>query len=227
MLGRLVRCTNNMDAASETRVVDFATGWPSTTLLPTAAISQAAQAALADVCVAHQGLGYGPDEGHEPLREAIADWNTSFYQPSHVVTKDDVAITGGASQNLGCVLQVFTDPAYTRNIWIVAPSYMLVFRIFEDSGFAGKMRAVPEGDQGVDIEFLRRELEKSETKATAEGNLQPVSGPVSCGSECFIVADLSACFRRNSNPRVHGQRSTVMSSTVCLPLRIRHHAQCL
>ena len=57
---------------------------------------------------------------------------------------------------------VYTDPAYTRNIWVVAPAYFLSFRIFEDAGFAGKMRAVPEDGEGLDIAFLEREVKKSE-----------------------------------------------------------------
>lgn len=63
---------------------------------------------------------------------------------------------------------------YTRNVWIVAPAYMLAFRIFEDSAL--KLRAVPEDEEGIDIDFLRREIRKSEEKAAAEGNTEPVSG---------------------------------------------------
>lgn len=73
------------------------------------------------------------------------------------------------------MLQVFTDPVYTRNIWIVAPSYMLAFRIFDDSGFSKKLRSVPEDDQGIDIEFLRREIRKSEERAAKDENNAPVS----------------------------------------------------
>ena len=57
---------------------------------------------------------------------------------------------------------------------MVAPCYMLAFRIFDDSGFHGKLRAIPEDDEGVDINFLRREIWKSEEKATREGNNEPV-----------------------------------------------------
>ena len=173
----------------ERPVVDLYKGWPSTALLPTSAISHAAQKVLADPTVAYQALEYGPDQGHEPLQVAIAAWNTSFYQPRDGYTKDDIAITGGASQNLGCVMQVFTDPVYTRNVWIVAPSYMLAFRIFEDNGFAGKMRAVPEDEEGIDTDFLRREIAASEAKARSEGNIRPVSGRRSHTSS--IMADLS------------------------------------
>jgi aspartate/methionine/tyrosine aminotransferase len=91
------------------------------------------------------------------------------------VVEDRVCITGGASQNLACLLQVYTDPAFTRNVWIVAPAYMLSFRIFEDAGFHEKLRAVPEDDEGIDIEYLRQQIKKSEDKAKAEGNNEPVS----------------------------------------------------
>jgi DNA-binding transcriptional MocR family regulator len=50
---------------------------------------------------------------------------------------------------------------------------MLAFRIFEDSAL--KLRAVPEDEEGIDIEFLRREIEKSEEKAKAQGSNEPVS----------------------------------------------------
>ncbi len=52
---------------------------------------------------------------------------------------------------------------------------MLSFRIFDDAGFQKKLRAVPEDDEGIDIEFLRREIRKSEEKARLDKNDQPVS----------------------------------------------------
>ena len=118
---------------------------------------------------------YGPDAGDPRLRTNVASWLTDFYQPRDTVSEERICITGGASQNLACLLQDFTDPVFTRSAWIVAPAYMLSFRIFEDSGFHKKMRAVPEDDEGIDIEFLRREIKKSEEKAISEGNNEPVS----------------------------------------------------
>jgi DNA-binding transcriptional MocR family regulator len=103
----------------------------------------------------------------------LAAWFTSFYQPKLPITDERITITGGASQNLACLLQVFTDPVYTRNVWIVAPAYMLAFRIFEDSAL--KLRAIPEDEAGLDIEFLRREIKKCEESAVTEGNTEPVS----------------------------------------------------
>lgn len=57
---------------------------------------------------------------------------------------------------------------------MVSPTYFLACRIFEDSGFHGRLRSVPEDEEGVDVEYLRKALHQSEMKARAEGNTHPV-----------------------------------------------------
>jgi DNA-binding transcriptional MocR family regulator len=158
--------------------INLLRGWPNTSLLPVAQIKVACNTALSDPTVAHPGLLYGPDPGYEPLRVEIGKWLSAFYQPSKVSKPIDakrICITGGASQNLACVLQEYTDPLYTRNVWMVAPTYFLACRIMEDSGFAGKLRAVPEDDEGVDIDYLASAIKKSEENAEKGGNIKPVS----------------------------------------------------
>lgn len=156
--------------------INLLRGWPASSLLPTNLIKHAALAALNNPQIATDALSYGPDPGYEPARVAIAQWLTDSYATPSSVTPDRLCITGGASQNLGSLLGVYTDPAYTQTIWIVAPAYFLSFRIFEDAGFAGKMRAVPEDEQGVDIAFLEREVRKSEEQRHVRGD--SVGGPV-------------------------------------------------
>lgn len=56
----------------------------------------------------------------------------------------------------------------------MSPTYFFACRIFEDNGFCNRLRAIPENEEGVDIEFLAKEIHKSEEKARAEGNLRPV-----------------------------------------------------
>jgi DNA-binding transcriptional MocR family regulator len=158
-------------------VINLLRGWPSTSLLPAGLIRDAANAVLSDPTISNPGLLYGPDEGYQPCREAIAQWLTSFHQPEHPITPDRLCITGGASQNLGVMMGVYSDPHYTRNIWIVTPAYMLTFRMFEDAGFHHRMRAVPEDEEGIDIEYLRREICKSEEEAQRRGNTSPEYKP--------------------------------------------------
>lgn len=137
--------------------------------------------------------------GYEPLRESIAKWLSAFYRPSQGdVTSKRIVITGGASQNLGCILNVYTDPEYTRNVWIVAPAYFLAFRIFEDAGFGEKMRAVPEDEDGVDISYLRREIKKSEEAARKNGIETPRFKPKR--SRAKVYKHIIYCVPTFANP---------------------------
>ena len=147
-------------------------------MLPRGLVKKATQHVLSDEALAIPALSYGPDPGDTRLREALAIWLSAFYGPEQPIDAARITITGGASQNLGCILQTFTDPVYTRNVWIVSPAFMLVFRILDDAGLNHKLRAIPEDDEGVDIEYLRRELDKSEQKARADGNNHPVSAVI-------------------------------------------------
>ena len=155
-------------------VVDLFRGHPDPGILPMDAFAEASATVMARPDVRALALQYGPDEGYEPLRQHIAQWLTEFYQPRDSIPPGRICITGGASQNLACILQVFTDPVYTRNVWMVAPTYFLAFRILDDAGFAGRMRGIPESESGVDLAYLRRELVASEEKAKKEGNNTPV-----------------------------------------------------
>ena len=165
---------NEMNTARTKPLINFLRGWPNTSLLPTHLVRKASNNVLSNSTLSFPGMLYGPDSGDSRLRENIASWLSDFYKPPKPILLDRITITGGASQNLACILQVFSDPLFTRNIWMVAPCYMLAYRIFDDSGFHGKLKAVPEDDEGVNIDFLRREIRKSEEKAAREGNNEPV-----------------------------------------------------
>ncbi|KAL2820681.1 pyridoxal phosphate-dependent transferase [Aspergillus granulosus] len=152
---------------TEPTVIDLFCGWPNPALLPTAALSTAFNTVMADPSIRTPALMYGPDEGYHPLREHIAQWLTSYYKPEDLIPSSRICITGGASQNLACILQVFSDPIYTRNVWMVAPTYHLACRIFDDAGFAGRLRAVPQDEHGLDLGYLRRELVAAEERVGA------------------------------------------------------------
>ncbi|KAF2124813.1 PLP-dependent transferase [Dothidotthia symphoricarpi CBS 119687] len=151
--------------------------WPNTALLPTQLLEKATHNVLKNKTIAFPAMCYGPDDGDPRLLRNVASWLTKFYQPADPISENRLCITGGASQNLACLLQVFSDPIYTRHVFLVSPAYMLCFRIFEDAGFHTRLRAVPEDDEGIDIDFLERQLEKSEEKAKADGNDEPPLKP--------------------------------------------------
>jgi DNA-binding transcriptional MocR family regulator len=154
--------------------IDLRRGWPNQNLLPIDDVRVATATVLSNPSIAIPGLLYGPDLGYAPLREEIAKWLTGFYAPSSPIAANRICISGGASQNLACVLQTFSDPLYTTNIWMVAPTYHLACQIFEDAGFAGKLRAVPEDEEGVDMDFLREEIRKSEAAVSSTQDNRPV-----------------------------------------------------
>lgn len=154
----------------EKQLINLFRGWPSPHVLPAEALKSAANKVLSDPDIFVPGLQYGPDPGFQPLREELAKFLNGYFE-----TKPDaerICITGGASQSLACILQSYTEPVYTKAIWVVAPCYYLACPIFEDSGFKGRLRAVPEDSEGIDLEFLAENLK------SLEGKLDPSEKPV-------------------------------------------------
>lgn len=103
---------------------------------------------------------YGSCHGLTRLRKGLSCWLGHHYNVSP--DPERICITGGASQNLVCILQCFSDVNYTRAVWVVAPCYHLACGIFEDSGFAGRLHAVPEDDEGVVLQSLERKIQDFE-----------------------------------------------------------------
>lgn len=146
--------------------IDLSRGWPSPSLLPIPQIQAAANRALSNPNTSVSALLYGPDPGYQSLRESISQWLSSSYQADWI-HPNRICITGGASQSLSCIIQAFTDPAYTKYIWMISPTYFLASKVFEDNGFYGRLRAVPEDTEGLDIDYLRTALEKKMTFSPA------------------------------------------------------------
>jgi DNA-binding transcriptional MocR family regulator len=166
--------------------INLLRGWPNPSLLPQQAILCASQTALSDPAIAIPGLLYGPDPGYQPLREEIARWMQRFYGGGGDSAR--ICITGGASQNLACMLQVFTDPVKTK-VWMVAPCYFLACGIFRDAGLG--MGAVPEGKEGVDLEKLE-ELIGNFERGRGETDLKVRESFLSfLSSTYFIIASIS------------------------------------
>lgn len=70
-------------------------------------------------------------------------------------------------------MQQYTLPhtGYTRQAFIVSPTYFLINSIFLDAGFSGKLTAVREDPKtGLDFDFLEKELYKYDEAAANEQN---------------------------------------------------------
>ncbi|KAI4149540.1 MAG: hypothetical protein LQ341_001290 [Variospora aurantia] len=150
---------------AEKAPINLLRGWPNPSLLPVAQIKAASAAALSQPDVATPGLLYGPDPGYEPLRKGIctlAPRIPTVAAGRYPSNPKRICITGGASQNLACLLQVFSDPLYTSFIWQVSPTYFRVCPIFEDNAFHGRLRSVPEDDEGIDVDFLKIRLQEAD-----------------------------------------------------------------
>ncbi|KAF5689900.1 plp-dependent transferase [Fusarium circinatum] len=146
--------------------INLQLGWPSPSLFPALQLLQGASKVLQSEDKLTSALIYGPDAGYEPLRKAIATWLSSCYSVCPPVSSERICITSGASASLHNILSKFTEPGYTRRIWMIEPSYFLACPIFTDNGFEGRLRGVPEDDQGLDIGFLRKALEQVEQDTT-------------------------------------------------------------
>ncbi|KAH7039557.1 pyridoxal phosphate-dependent transferase [Microdochium trichocladiopsis] len=156
--------------------INLQLGWPTPSLFPTNALAEATQAVLLDSESAAESLVYGPDPGHVSLRSRIASWLSDFYQPrAGQINPARLFVTNGASAALGMLLSRFTSPTYTRTIWMVEPTYFLACASFNDAGFEGRLRGVPEDNEGIDIDFLRRSIQGVEAQAQATGAQKPPS----------------------------------------------------
>ena len=147
-------------------------GWPTPRLHPAAALGAAASGVFGRQDV-HEDLKYGPELGDRETRDLIAKWLAESYQQGPVVTGDRIIITNGASNGLATLLQKLADPASTATIWMVEPTYFLACPIFRDAGFSGRIRGVPEAEDGIDLDFLARALEEADASRLSSDGLPP------------------------------------------------------
>lgn len=144
-----------MDSPSD--IIDLRKGSPAPELLPVGILTTAFNAIMGDQTALTRCLDYGPGAGDDYVRKTIAEWLCRRDSIPHTDSKR-VAVTAGASQNISCILQCYTSPECTQAIYLVAPTYHLVCDIFEDHGFTGRLKAIPEDEQGVEVAVLETKM---------------------------------------------------------------------
>ncbi|KAL8838453.1 MAG: hypothetical protein Q9170_002128 [Blastenia crenularia] len=151
----------SLAAIEEKKPINLLWGKPAPSLIPTTAMGVAAQRVFSDPFISITGMQYGndPHEGYQPLRQRLSTYLGNFYgYPSSL---DHLCITGGASQGLITILQIFSDPNVTKAVWMTAPCFFAARKVFEDAGFTGRLRGVNEFEDGsIDLEYLEKEMRK-------------------------------------------------------------------
>jgi DNA-binding transcriptional MocR family regulator len=126
--------------------ISFARGVPSSDMLPTAQIAEAAARALADDPAGV--LAYGAAEGYAPLREWVAD--------RYGAPVERVLLTNGSLQGLALLSELLFADAGGRAV-VEAPTYdrtLLTLR-----RFGATVQSVPLEGDGVDVDALESRLE--------------------------------------------------------------------
>lgn len=119
-------------------------------------------------------LVYGSDNGSAWVRACIAEFsNRAFKLPvsSNAATRPEhLNLTSGASYGIMNILLQTTLPhtGYTKQAFIVTPTYFLVNKAFLDAGFTGKITAVEEKGDGLDLAFLEAKLKSCENSSNGE-----------------------------------------------------------
>ncbi|KAI1138408.1 PLP-dependent transferase [Hypoxylon sp. FL0543] len=192
--------TSIAKGSSSLSPINLLIGRPTPRLQAADKLAVASQVVLSQPEKSDLALTYGPDHGEDDIRRHIATWLSEKYRPaSGPITQDRIIITNGASGELAAILQKYTDPLYTRRVFLVEPAYFLADQTFLDAGFGRKMQGVPEDDEGIDLEFLRRRLEEEENRSIDEGQESGLSStkPVILGYEklykyaLYVVPTLS------------------------------------
>ena len=140
--------TSNFDIPPDR--IDLSIGQPGTSLLPLAAMAQAAEHCLTrDNCYI---LAYGAEQGNWYFHNALAGFLSEQYKFS--VDPDHLFTTTGISQGLDFICRLFTRPGDT--IFVEQPTYSLALGIFADHHL--NLVGLPMDENGVIIEALEEKL---------------------------------------------------------------------
>ncbi|CAI1962546.1 hypothetical protein SEUBUCD646_0E02420 [Saccharomyces eubayanus] len=164
--------------------INFFKGHPSSRLLPRDEVVRATAAVLGPETREYDNdpynrhpLTYGSDEGALWVREQICgflnDQVFKFEGGAPARTQPDyLNLDNGASYGMLNILLQTTLPhnGYTRQAFIITPTYFLINDCFTDAGFNGKLTAINEkGHDSIDFESLLAALDHHEAAAEASG----------------------------------------------------------
>lgn len=187
--------------------INFFKGHPTESLLPSKAITEAVTKLLTgprdfdlDPEDRHP-LSYGSDQGSLWVRTEIARFHSKVFrdagtEPSHI------NLTGGASYGIMNILAQTTLPhtGYTKQAFIISPTYFLINETFIDAGFGGKLTAIDELEGTIDFALLEIKLRHfSSGPGSDEGDLDLINAPTAATKK-KIYKFVLYCIPSFSNP---------------------------
>jgi 2-aminoadipate transaminase len=126
-------------------VISFAAGTPAPDLVPLDRLQDALHEGLARTGGA--ALGYGPVEGLEALRLAIA---ARMATRGVTVTPDEILVLSGATQGLALAARALIEPG--DDVVVEAPTYVGTLQTFGAAG--ARLIGVPVDEDGLRVDLL-------------------------------------------------------------------------
>jgi DNA-binding transcriptional MocR family regulator len=130
-------------------LISFAAGHPGHDLVPLAQLQEALLEGLALTGAA--GLGYGPVEGLQELRVAIA---ARLAARGVTASPDQILVTAGAMQGLSLAARALIEPG--DEVVVEAPTFVGTLQTFGAAG--ARLIPVPVDEEGLRVDVLERVL---------------------------------------------------------------------
>ncbi|SMN21688.1 similar to Saccharomyces cerevisiae YER152C Protein with 2-aminoadipate transaminase activity [Maudiozyma saulgeensis] len=181
----------SMDAPAS---LNFFKGHPSFRLLPNKEIIDATTDLLSpdkrfydsDTENRHP-LTYGSDQGALWVRNTICSFlnDDIFKLPKDSnlrSTPECLNLNSGASYGILSILlqSTLAQTGYTRQAFIISPTYFLINNCFIDAGFSGKLTAIDEiGCDTIDFVTLEKKLQECENQASSGDSTECIDNPQS------------------------------------------------
>lgn len=170
--------------------INFFKGHPSYRLLPNKEIVEATKELLTpdtreydDDTNNRHPLTYGADEGAVWVRETVCSFNNRVFGvegQSAASRTEYLNLNSGASYGILSTLlhSTLAHTGYTRQAFIITPTYFLINDCFIDAGFGSKLTAIDEqGEDSIDLDQLVAKLEYFESNSDPVGDTVAIQNP--------------------------------------------------
>jgi 2-aminoadipate transaminase len=132
-------------------IISFAGGLPNPDAFPIEELKPVIEHVMKEH--AYDALQYGPTEGHNKLRDAIAKGMKSLFNCDQEM--DNIIITGGSQQGLTLLAHIIIDPGDT--VITGNPTYLGAIQVF--NAFRANIEAVAQDEGGINHHSLRERLQ--------------------------------------------------------------------